>query len=136
VRVLLTVGPGHDPGELGSVPANATVEQTVSHTGVLQRAAMLVSHAGHGSVMKALCYGRPMVLIPWGRDQPGVAARAAAVGVAQVVARNDASAETLSAAVDVVLADERMRNNAERHAQRLRATDPPQAAANFLEELL
>lgn len=70
-----------------------------------------------------------MVLVPWGRDQPGVAARAQALGVA-------ASAETISAAVDAVLGSERMRQQAERHAARLRATDPPEAAAALLETLL
>jgi UDP:flavonoid glycosyltransferase YjiC (YdhE family) len=136
LRALLTIGPDHDLAELGSVRPNARVEKTVSHAGVLEHAALLVSHAGHGSVMKALWYGRPMVLVPWGRDQPGVAARASAFGVAQVVAREDASAETLGDAVDAVLADQHMREQAEHHATRLRATDPPEAAAALLEALL
>jgi glycosyl transferase family 28 len=135
-RVVLTLGPDHDPAELGSVPANARVERTISHAEVLERAALLVSHAGHGSVMKALWYGRPMVLVPWGRDQPGVAARAAALGVAEVVPRENASAETLSAAIDAVLTNERMSQEAESHGARLRVTDPPQVAARFLETLL
>ncbi len=81
------------------------VERTVSHSAVLERGALLVSHAGHGSVMKALWHGRPMVLVPWGRDQPGVAARAAALGVAGVVQRDEASEETLSVAIDRALTD-------------------------------
>ncbi len=136
LRVLLTLGPDHDPAELRPVPANARVERTVSHAAVLKRAALLVSHAGHGSVMKALWYGRPMVLVPWGRDQPGVAARAAALGVADVVPREHASVEALSAAIDAVLDDERIHQEAERQGARLRATDPPRAAAELLETLL
>lgn len=136
LQVVLTLGPGHDPAELGSVPANARVESTVSHAAVLERATLLVSHAGHGSVMKALWYGRPMVLVPWGRDQPGVAARAAALGVAEVVDREDASADALSAAIDAVLDSEPMHHEAERHGTRLRATDPPRVAADFIETLL
>ncbi|MCA1840711.1 MAG: hypothetical protein LC723_10330, partial [Actinobacteria bacterium] len=79
VRALLTLGPDHDPSELSAVPPNARVEKTVPHSAVLKSGAFLLSHAGHGSVMKALWYGRPMVLVPWGRDQPGVADRAAAL---------------------------------------------------------
>ena len=86
VRAVLTLGPDHDPQEIVP-PTNARVEKTVSHSAVLERGQLLVSHAGHGSVMKALWFGRPMVLVPWGRDQPGVAARAAALGVAEVVPR-------------------------------------------------
>jgi UDP:flavonoid glycosyltransferase YjiC (YdhE family) len=54
LRVVLTLGPDRDPAEIHSIPSNARVERTVSHAAVLQRSALLVSHAGHGSVMKAL----------------------------------------------------------------------------------
>jgi UDP:flavonoid glycosyltransferase YjiC (YdhE family) len=136
LRVVLTLGPERDPSEIPSVPRNARVEKAVSHAAVLERATLLVSHAGHGSVMKALWFGRPMALVPWGRDQPGVAARAKALGVAEVVTREDASAATIAAAVDRILVDERMHEVAERHAARLRATDPPKRAANLLETLI
>jgi len=136
VRAVLTLGPDHDPGELSLIPPNARVERTVSHSAVLERGALLVSHAGHGSVMKALWYGRPMVLVPWGRDQPGVAARAAALGVAEVVRRDEASEKTLSRAIDRALTDAGMKEAAARHGSRLRVTDPPAAAASLLETLL
>jgi UDP:flavonoid glycosyltransferase YjiC (YdhE family) len=87
VRVVVTLGPDHKPEEITDVPPNAQVEQLVSHSAVLDRGRLLIAHAGHGSVMKALWYGRPMVLMPWGRDQPGVAARARALGVAEVLER-------------------------------------------------
>jgi UDP:flavonoid glycosyltransferase YjiC (YdhE family) len=136
VRVLLTLGPGHDRSELATIPANARVESLVSHDQVLRHAVLLVSHAGHGSVMKALWNGRPMVLVPWGRDQPGVAARAEALGVAAVVPPLSVSADGLGAAIDAVIGDEAMRDRAEHHAKRLRATDPPTLAADVLETLV
>jgi UDP:flavonoid glycosyltransferase YjiC (YdhE family) len=136
VRVLLTLGPGHDPAELSRVPPNARVESVVSHAAALRRAVLLLSHAGHGSVMKALWYGRPMVLVPWGRDQPGVAARALALGVAAVVDPASVSPETLWAAVETALGDDGMRRRAEEHAVRLQRTDPPATAAALLESLL
>jgi UDP:flavonoid glycosyltransferase YjiC (YdhE family) len=136
VRVLVTLGPEHDPSELASRPPNARIEKTVSHSAVLERAALLVGHAGHGTVMKALWQGRPMVLIPWGRDQPGVAARAQALGVAEVVPRDEATAEIIGAAIRRVLSNEDMRRGAESNSRRLRATDPPMTAAARLETLL
>jgi UDP:flavonoid glycosyltransferase YjiC (YdhE family) len=136
VRAVLTLGPDHTPAELAVVPQNARVEQVISHSAVLERARLLVSHAGHGSVMKALWYGCPMVLVPWGRDQPGVAARAAALGVAEVVARDDASPATIGEAVTRVLDDDGMREAVKRHAARLQLTDPPDVAAELIEGLL
>jgi len=136
VRVLLTVGPDHTPTELSIVPQNTRVEQVISHAAALESARLLVSHAGHGSVMKALWYGCPMVLVPWGRDQPGVAARAAALGVAEVVPRDEASPAAIGEAVTRVLDDDGMREKAEQHAARLQLTDPPDVAAGLIEGLL
>ena len=136
VRVALTIGPGHDPREVSSVPPNAHIEQSIPHSVVLDRASLLVSHAGHGSVMKALWHATPMVLVPWGRDQPGVAARAQALGVAEVVPREVASAETLAAGIARVLASTAQRDAAATHGPRLRAQDPPTLAASLVESLL
>ena len=108
----------------------------MSHSAVLERGVLMVSHAGHGSVMKALWHGRPMVLVPWGRDQPGVAARAAALGVAQVVARDDVTADVLSAAVERALTDASMLEAATQQGERLRNTDPQATAAALLEALM
>lgn len=135
VRVPLTLGPGHEPSQV-EPPPNARVEGTVSHAAVLDRGRLLVSHAGHGSVMKALWHGRPMVLVPWGRDQPGVAARAEALGVARIVPRESCTGAALAGAIDRTLEDETMHEAAMRHRDRLRATDPPGAAASLLETLL
>src|SRR5438270_4964031 len=136
VRVLVTLGPEHEPSELSDHPANARIENTVSHSAVLERAVLLISHAGHGTVMKALWQGKPMVLIPWGRDQPGVAARAQALQVAEVVPCAQATAETIRAAVKRSLASTEMARNAARHSARLRATNPPANAATHLESLV
>jgi MGT family glycosyltransferase len=136
VRVVLTIGADHDPAEVPTSASNVRVERLISHSAVLERGTLLVSHAGHGSVMKALWFGRPMVLVPWGRDQPGVATRAARLGVALVVPRDDASPESLSAAIDRALADGSMRETSLRQMERLRSTDPPSTAASLLESLL
>jgi UDP:flavonoid glycosyltransferase YjiC (YdhE family) len=137
VRVLLTVGPDHRADEISVRPSNARIEQTAPHSAALKGGRMLVSHAGHGSVMKALWYGRPMVLMPWGRDQPGVAARAQALGVAEVVNRgvNDPR-NALADAIDRTLASSQMQQAAAAHSARLQMTDPPRRAAELLETLL
>jgi UDP:flavonoid glycosyltransferase YjiC (YdhE family) len=74
---------------------------------VLQRSRLLLSHAGHGPVTKALWHGVPMVLVPWGRDQPGVAARAEDLGVARAIARDELSESSLTEALKEVMADSR-----------------------------
>jgi UDP:flavonoid glycosyltransferase YjiC (YdhE family) len=136
VRAVLTLSPRHPRDALGSVPANAWVELFVPHAAVLTRSRLLVSHAGHGIVAKALYYGVPMVLVPWDRDQPGVAARAAALGVAEVVARHDLTERRLSAAIDQVLNAPRYQEHAARMASRLHAQDAVAMARARIEALL
>jgi hypothetical protein len=136
VRVVLTLCAGHPPDELGTVPANARIEQFVPHSVVLKHSCLLVSHAGHGVVAKALYYGVPMVLVPWGRDQPGVASRAAALGIAEVLAKQDITVDRLSAAIHQVLDNPRYQEIAARMATRLQAQDPIALARAWIEELL
>jgi UDP:flavonoid glycosyltransferase YjiC (YdhE family) len=135
VRVALTIGGAHDPTELKHIPDNARVEHYLPHSKVLEQSRLLISHAGHGSVMKALWYGVPMLLVPWGRDQPGVAARAEQLGVAKVVSRDQLTVEHLAQAIQYVLKDELLREGSHRVSQRLQTQDPVAKACRLLEQL-
>lgn len=135
VRVVLTIGSGHQPAELHPVPPNARVEPYVPHSTVLERGRLLLSHAGHGSVMKALWYGVPMVLVPWGRDQPGVAARAKHLGVARVVAREQLTDDLLAETITQVLENPHYRENAQAVAHRLQAQAPVAMACRYIEQI-
>jgi UDP:flavonoid glycosyltransferase YjiC (YdhE family) len=59
-----------------------------------------------------------MVLVPWGRDQPGVAARAEALGVAKVIPREVLSGVRLAEAVTAVLRTPQYRVEVQRHSKR------------------
>jgi len=136
VRVLVTLGASHSRDELLPLPRNVRVEHYVSHAEVLKRACLLVSHAGHGVVLKALYYGVPMVLVPLGRDQPGVAARAKALGVAEVIQPEGLSDVRVSSAVAIVLTAPQYQMQAQRHAQRLQSQNPVNTACEAIETLL
>lgn len=89
VRVVVTTGAGVDPEAL-SVPSHVQVVRSAPHSKVLQHASLVVTHAGHGTVIKALAAGVPLVCLPMGRDQLDVAARVVHAGAG---ARLDPSAE-------------------------------------------
>jgi UDP:flavonoid glycosyltransferase YjiC (YdhE family) len=135
LRPLLTLADTMSRDDIGPLPDKARLEPYAPHSPILQRAALCVSHAGHGIVSKALYFGVPMVLIPWDRDQPGVAARAEALGVARVVRRQELSAERLSAAIQDVLTDTDLKERAALHGRRLRAQDARATACNLIEEM-
>lgn len=118
---------------LGELPGNATITDYVPHSQILKQSSIVVSHAGHGIVSKALYYGVPMVLCPWDLDQLGVAARAEALGVAEVVHRSDVSLETVRQAVATVLTEPEYRETAARVSTRLKGIDAVDAACRLLE---
>jgi UDP:flavonoid glycosyltransferase YjiC (YdhE family) len=76
VRGLVTLGPALDsPGF--HAPANVVLCASAPHAQVFPYASAVVTHAGHGTVIRALAHGVPLVCLPPGRDQPGNAARVA-----------------------------------------------------------
>ncbi|MFW2369024.1 MAG: glycosyltransferase [Desulforhopalus sp.] len=123
VRVMVTLAPGHDQSALGRIPDNAHVAGYIPHSKVLPHCCLVISHAGHGIVMKAMKYGVPMVLVPWGRDQPGVAMRAERLGTATVVARESCCVETLSEAISEVMNNPGYREQSRLASMRLRNID-------------
>ena len=99
VRALVTAGPVEIPD---LVPPNVHVTRFVPHASVLPRAAAVVTHAGHGTVMAALGHGVPLVCLPMGRDQGDVAARVTWRG-AGVRLSQRSGANKISTAVERVL---------------------------------
>jgi UDP:flavonoid glycosyltransferase YjiC (YdhE family) len=112
VRVLASTRPELDPSELRA-PENIEVRRWVPHSLVLPEAALMVTHAGVGSLMAAFAYGVPCVCIPLGRDQPRNAARAVELGAAIALPR-DAQVDAIRAAVVQSLDSQDLRANAGR----------------------
>ena len=101
VRGLVTTGPAVDPGQIDA-PDNVTVVGSAPHRQVLAHADVLITHGGHGTVMKGLLAGVPIVCLPTGRDQPDNAARLTHRG-AGVRLSKKASPTKIAAAVAHVL---------------------------------
>ena len=135
VRTLLTLADERADDEFDSIPSNARIERYVPHSGVLKEAVLSISHAGHGIVSKSMHYGVPMVLVPIGRDQPGVAARAEALGIARVVHPDDLSDDAMRAAITDVVENPKYLENAQAHGVRLQAQDSVATACALIEAL-
>jgi UDP:flavonoid glycosyltransferase YjiC (YdhE family) len=103
VRGIVTTGPAVDPVSI-TAPANVTVVRSAPHSAVLQHAAAAVTHGGHGTVVRSLAAGVPMVVIPHGRDQADNATRLRVRGAGLVVKRS-ASVKKIAGAVDQLLRD-------------------------------
>ena len=83
------------------------------HDEVMREAALVVSHGGHGTVIKALVRQRPMLVIPHGRDQNDNAVRVTERG-AGLQLPPSASTEEIRLALQRLLAEPDFRRAAER----------------------
>ena len=101
VHGIVTTGPALDPDVL-MAPPNVEVMAAAPHSQILARAAVVVTHGGHGTVVRALAAGVPMVVLHHGRDQADNAARITARG-AGIALRRTASPADLAAAVSRLL---------------------------------
>ena len=110
VRGLVTTGPALDPAVL-TPPANVTVVASAPHAEVLKHARAVVTHGGHGTVMKTLAAGVPMVVMPHGRDQKDNGVRVRANGAGLLLPRN-ASSRRIATALQRVLDDDRFERSA------------------------
>ena len=77
---------------------------------------VIVSRAGHGTIMKSLVYGKPMILIPIPdhTEQYGNARRAEALSVAKVIDQSKLTSTTLDIALNELLRDPDYERNAKR----------------------
>ena len=112
--VIATTGRPIDPAELGPLPANVIVEEFVPQAHVIERADLLVSHSGSGTMLGGLVHGVPQVALPRGTDQPMNAALLARAGAGLVVAPEDYAVDTIRSAVAEVTGDPAYRAAAER----------------------
>jgi len=112
IQVVLSVGQNAKPECLGPIPSNVIVVRAAPQIELLKRAALCITHAGLNTALESLAEGVPMVAIPIGYDQPGVAARIAHHGVGEFVDIEDVTVERLRELIEQVLNSPRYRAKA------------------------
>jgi len=87
-------------------------------------------------VLESLSEGVPLVALPLGNDQPGVAARVAARGAGIVLSRSRLTPARLRTAVRAALEQPRYRTAARTLQTAIRQTDGLTRAADIIEDSL
>nr|WP_054055751.1 nucleotide disphospho-sugar-binding domain-containing protein [Alloactinosynnema sp. L-07] len=125
-----------DPGGiLDGVPDHILVRREVPQTDVLDRAAVVVCHAGHNTVCEALDRAVPLVVAPIRDDQPVIADQVVRAGAGVRLRFAHARAAQIGQAIDNVLADDSYRAAAKRIQESFAHAGGATAAATSLEAL-
>jgi zeaxanthin glucosyltransferase len=96
VQFVLSTGHNVNPDDLGPIPPNAIVAKSAPQIELLKRSVLCMTHAGLNTALESLAHGVPMVAIPIGYDQPGVAARIAYHGAGEFLELRDLTVDRLA----------------------------------------
>lgn len=140
-QVVLALGRWHDEQDsvrekLGPIPENALIVDFAPQLALLDRASLLITHAGVNTVLEALCRGVPMVALPRSVDQPGMGSRIAYCGVGSVASFQHCSAAELRRLVEEALTDATIRERAGKMQQAMLAAGGAKRAAELAEQAL
>jgi MGT family glycosyltransferase len=136
VNMLAVIGRGIDPAQYGTPPANVVLRDYVPQNPVMRKAAAMIFHGGGATLTSALAQGIPVIVIPFGSDQPENAQRVERLGVGIHLDRNKCTADDVRNALRRVLNEPSYRRNAEAYAKVLAAHDGGVNGANALEAAL
>ncbi len=133
VNGLVTLGPSMAK-EMFHAPENVSIVPSCPHSKLFPKASVVVTHAGHGTIMRALASGVPLVCLPMGRDQTDNAARIAYHG-AGIKLSAKAKSHHIAEAIEQVLYDPMYAKNARRLGETILADVEANRAVDELEAI-
>jgi MGT family glycosyltransferase len=136
VQLVISLGGGLDPAQMRALPGNPIVVRYAPQLEIIKRSTAVITHAGLNTTLESLAEGVPLVCIPLGNDQPGVAARVAARGAGLVVSRRKLSVQRLERAVRAVLQEEKYAIAARSVQAAIQQVNGLEEAANIIESAL
>lgn len=127
-QVILSAGSHTDCSQLGNLPDNIRVFPHVDQPAVLQEADAFITHCGMNSVMEALYFGVPLLMLPQTAEQYAVARRAAELG-AGIILKRPRQAD-ICKALHLLTSCGEYRQNAQRLSENLRSCPGARGAAD------
>lgn len=103
MQFVVPVGGNVSLEDLVTAPPNMIAVRKAPQIDLLKRAALCITHAGLNTTLECLGKGVPMVAMPIGFDQPGIAARIAYHGAGELLERSDLTVDALLKLVQKVL---------------------------------
>jgi UDP:flavonoid glycosyltransferase YjiC (YdhE family) len=74
-QLILATGTHLQVSDFQPIPENVVVVTHAPQLRILERASLMITHGGLGTVKECIYFGVPMIVFPMGRDQPDNAAR-------------------------------------------------------------
>ena len=134
-EIVLTVGNDLDPASFGPQPAHIHLERYLPLQALLLRCSLVLFHGGSGTLGHVVANGLPMVILPFGADQPDNAARCEELGASRTLDQDHLTPEHIREVVLDVLHTPSYRQAAERLRDEFDALPGLDFAVELLERL-
>ncbi|MEL7358866.1 MAG: glycosyltransferase [Cyanobacteria bacterium J06560_6] len=134
LEAQLVISLGNPQAQPVALPGNPIVVSFAPHQQLIERSAVVVTHAGMNTTLTALGCGVPLVAIPITNEQPGIAARLARTQAGKTLPLDTLDETTLRAAIFEVLTDVSYRENAQRLQREIQSSGGVQQAADIIEK--
>lgn len=121
---------------LGPLPGDPILVDFAPQLALLDKAALLITHAGVNTVLEALERSVPMVALPRSVDQLGMGSRIEHAGVGLCTSFHRCRPEVLRGLIERVLTDDAFRQRGRRLQQAMIAAGGAERAAEIAEEAL
>lgn len=132
--VQLVISLGNPQAQPVALPGDPIVVAFAPHQKLIERSAIVVTHAGMNTVLTALGCGVPLVAIPITNEQPGIAARLARTQAGKTIQLDTLNETTLREAISDVLTESSYRQNAQRLQQAIQSSGGVKKAADIIEK--
>lgn len=136
IQLVLSLGSGLTRAELGPLPGNPLVVSYAPQRQLLERAALMITHAGMNTALDCASLGVPMVAIPITHDQPNIAQRIVYHRCGEMVTLADLTPATLAQAIQQVLTSDTYRLNAQQMAAAISQLNGRHNASNIIEQAI
>ena len=134
----LVMATSKDPEQLGlpPAPASAILVQSAPQLDLLERASVMITHGGTGSLRECIFFGVPMIALAHMRDQVGNAARVAYQGLGVRENPRKVTAGQLARDIDRLLTDEAIRGRVRAMQQEFRRVEAERPSLAIVERYL
>jgi UDP:flavonoid glycosyltransferase YjiC (YdhE family) len=134
LNVIVTIGTGHDPAELGPQPGNVHVESFIPQSALLPRCDVVVNQGGT-AILPILAHGLPLLILPQAANQFHNAEACVGARVARSLLPSELTAEAVRGEIRALRVEPAYRLRAEEVAREIDAMPPPEEGVRLLERL-
>lgn len=135
-QLVISLGGSAKPESLPPLSGNPLVVEYAPQLEILEKATLMITHAGMNTTIECLMNGVPMVAIPVANDQPGVASRIAWSGCGEAIPLKKLTVPRLKAAIAKVLTEDSYQQNAVRLQTAIKQSGGVSRAADIIEQVV